>query len=741
MSWSRPGKRSKQVDAAVLTPRRLLALVITVMVAGSLLVNPVLAAPPGAPQNVQATAGLNQIELSWDPPLDDGGLAVTDYKIYSGTTSGDLTLLTTVTALTTTYTHTGLGDGDTRYYEIVAVNLDGDGTPSEEVSATTHDVPGAPQSLLLTPGVGQVALSWDPPLDNGGSAVTLYHVYRGTDESSLVKIADTADTSYTDTGLGDGVMRFYAVSAENAVGEGPQTDAQATVTLDTADAPRNLVATPSVGQIALTWDPPLDDGGSALTGYKVLSGTTSGDLSLLTSVDETTTSYTHTGLGAGETRFYQVVAVNLVGDSSPTSEVSATTPMLPDAPSDLAASAGSGNITLTWDEPVSHGGDPVTGYEVYGADAADGPYTLLASVGADVFTYTEEGLGNGVTRHYRVNATNGVGEGPGASASATTPAPSGGGGGGGGGWFRSSYDVTARSVWSSDADASYRFGPVNLAAGAEVTATFPGGDFLLERIDLKFKDQHQGVTLDVDLLPGPADAIALGSDDGFAALQHFRFTLRDSHGPLGHEALESVVLVLSPNAQWLQEHPAALVMLRFDPEASQWVPQSSELVAEDGKHVLKVTVPGFSEFALAADEQAPTITFPAGLDEHDPMDPLVVNVTDNRDVLLVQFHLDNEELEVEFDGNNATHTPSAPLEPGEYVFTVTAVDESGLIATENRTLTVSGQEGAAEDPESQEDDEEKKRSPMPAVILVLLAVFVLVGIVSGLMLRSSKKQE
>jgi hypothetical protein len=37
-------------------------------------------------------------------------------------------------------------------------------------------VPGAPQNLVATPGAGQVALDWDAPASDGGSAITDYRI-------------------------------------------------------------------------------------------------------------------------------------------------------------------------------------------------------------------------------------------------------------------------------------------------------------------------------------------------------------------------------------------------------------------------------------------------------------------------------------------------------------------------------------------------------------------------------------
>jgi len=98
---------------------------------------------PSAPRNLQASAGDGQVELTWDVPSDDGGGSITDYKIYRGTTSGSLSYHHSVDGSTTSYTDSGLTNGQTYYYQVSAVNSAGEGDKSAEVSAT----PNAKQAL------------------------------------------------------------------------------------------------------------------------------------------------------------------------------------------------------------------------------------------------------------------------------------------------------------------------------------------------------------------------------------------------------------------------------------------------------------------------------------------------------------------------------------------------------------------------------------------------------------------
>ena len=93
------------------------------------------ATAPGAPTLNTATAGNGQVSLAWSAPSNDGGAAITNYKLYRGTTSGGETLLTTLGNVLS-YTDTGLTNGQAYYYEVAAQNSVGTGALSNEKTAT-----------------------------------------------------------------------------------------------------------------------------------------------------------------------------------------------------------------------------------------------------------------------------------------------------------------------------------------------------------------------------------------------------------------------------------------------------------------------------------------------------------------------------------------------------------------------------------------------------------------------------
>ena len=108
-------------------------------------------AAPGAPTNLSATAdGGTRIDLSWDAPADDGGSAITGYRIEvspDGST-GWSELVADTGNVDTGYTHSGLSAGDTRHYRVSAINAEGTSVASDVADATTV----AAGTCALNPG-------------------------------------------------------------------------------------------------------------------------------------------------------------------------------------------------------------------------------------------------------------------------------------------------------------------------------------------------------------------------------------------------------------------------------------------------------------------------------------------------------------------------------------------------------------------------------------------------------------
>ena len=100
------------------------------------------ASAPGAPFNLNATAGTGQVALVWSVPQDDGGDTVTGYTVeYATSAEGPWTEFVAGTS-DTFATITGLTNGTGYYFQVTATNRVGEGIAS---SATA--TPVAPLAL------------------------------------------------------------------------------------------------------------------------------------------------------------------------------------------------------------------------------------------------------------------------------------------------------------------------------------------------------------------------------------------------------------------------------------------------------------------------------------------------------------------------------------------------------------------------------------------------------------------
>ena len=290
------------------------------------------ATAPSAPTGLVASAGDGKVVLSWTVPNSDGGSPITGYNVYRSTSPSGEGSTPVATAVSSTFTDTGLTNGTTYYYTVAAVNAVGTSQQSGEANATPQPaatVPSAPQGLTATGSNGAVQLSWSAPASTGGAAVTSYNVYRSTTaggEGSTPVATGVTGTSYTDNPLTNGTTYYYTVAAVNAVGTGPQSaEASATPQAGAPTAPLGLTASAGNGSVSLSWSVPASNGGSPVTGYNVYRSTTpggEGSTALATGV--TTTSYTDNAVTNGTTYYYKVAAVNSAGTSPQSNEASAT---------------------------------------------------------------------------------------------------------------------------------------------------------------------------------------------------------------------------------------------------------------------------------------------------------------------------------------------------------------------------------------------------------------------------------
>lgn len=202
-----------------------------------------------APQSVVATPGNGQVALSWGAPADDGGGAISAYRVFRNGTLVD----TTPDGATRAFTDMGLVNGTTYRYRIAAMNASGQGALTDPLAAVPVSPPGAPAAPTVTPADGSVSVTWAGPASNGGSPVTGYRLYR--DGVALPTAFTAGQLTHLDEDVVNGTTYAYSVAALNAAGEGPRSaETPATPVADFVCCPPNGFAdVPGSIDAAVDW--------------------------------------------------------------------------------------------------------------------------------------------------------------------------------------------------------------------------------------------------------------------------------------------------------------------------------------------------------------------------------------------------------------------------------------------------------------------------------------------------------
>jgi predicted phage tail protein len=385
-----------------------------------------------APAGVVATPGNTTIALSWVAP-DNGGSAITGYNLYDSTTSGDENYAAPVNGATlisgTSTTVTGLVNDKEYYFTLKAVNGVGASLPSSEVWAIPAGiVPSAPRALSAKRGYGSAVVTWTAPSSSGGSAVDRYSLAAADSTASTRGgqscIWTTGPLTCAFTGLTDGDSYTFTAVAANSVGNSVASAASNAVVpaVSAPVAPSGLSAIPGNTTISLSWVAPVDNG-SAIVGYNLYEGTTSGGESgtpVNGSVLISGTEVTVSSLTNGHTYYFTAKAVNAAGTSAASNESWAIpAPTVPGSPMLVTATpSGIGGVVVSWSAPASPGGSAINSYAVtpYLDGVSQGSHTFAPPATSELIT----GLKPGGAYSFTVSAINATGPGAASLPSSVT---------------------------------------------------------------------------------------------------------------------------------------------------------------------------------------------------------------------------------------------------------------------------------------------------------------------------------
>ncbi len=205
----------------------------------------------------------------------------------------------------------------------------------------------------------------------------------------------------------------YTLSLEGKDKSGAALTGSKTITFTTASAadpapatPANPSAKPGDASVTVSWDANTE---TDLKTYTVYWGASSNTLPNSITVDKTQTSKTITGLTNGAPYFFALSAADTAGNASAKTASISATPLAPPPPGDttppavptnLAASAGDGEINLSWTQNPE---PDLKGYNVYSGTTA-GSLTLAGFVDKTGAGKKFTGLTNGTAYSYAIDA-------------------------------------------------------------------------------------------------------------------------------------------------------------------------------------------------------------------------------------------------------------------------------------------------------------------------------------------------
>ncbi|GAU87381.1 hypothetical protein RvY_00244-2 [Ramazzottius varieornatus] len=387
---------------------------------------------PDAPNKPDITDwDKDHVDLKWTPPKNDGGAPIEKYIIEKKEKNGEWEPAAEVPADQTTGTAPNLTEGKEYQFRVRAVNKGGPGAPSEatepKIAKPRHLAPKIDRKNLET-----LRVKAGQPIDFNVNVIgepppTTVWKLKGKElrSDSRVKI-DNKDynTHLVIKSSKRGDTGKYVLTATND--SGTDSAEVEVVVLDAPAAPEGPLKIEEIRKESckLSWDKPVDDGGSDISHYAVEKmDMATGKWVKVGDAPGDATEFAVEGLTPDHQYKFRVKAVNRQGESEPlTAEtpITAKDPWVaPDAPGKPEVTDyDKDHVDLKWAPPLNDGGAPVEKYLIE-KKGKDGIWMPAAEVPGDQTTGTVPNLLDGQTYEFRVKAVNKAG--PGEPSTATQP--------------------------------------------------------------------------------------------------------------------------------------------------------------------------------------------------------------------------------------------------------------------------------------------------------------------------------
>ena len=368
--------RGHRVSAGLRALRRMVAYALVATTIGLGAITVAAAAAPGKPTDVRVAIGSNRVTVDWFAPTNNGGSAITGYKVeistdYQGQSTSSWATLVEDTLSTNAYNdheNVGVLPSLQLCYRISAINADGTSDPSDagcDTELAILDVPELISTNPVTVKGNRIEMTFDETLDStsvprgslfalnydgrtGGLRVQTVEIIGAmviltVDEDDAAKNTDTVRVRYRPPAQSiDEVNRVLIPSTVNALKNGIGTLVAGMRSFQTA---QNLTPGPVTVSLSLDMDSIGENVGSTtLTAtvspvsaedFTLTVSTDPADTADILGLDGTTLSFT-----AGNTSSNETITITAIDN----------TVNAPDQKVEISAESGMTYVTI---EPVT----------------------------------------------------------------------------------------------------------------------------------------------------------------------------------------------------------------------------------------------------------------------------------------------------------------------------------------------------------------------------------------------------
>ncbi len=263
--------------------------------------------------------------------------------------------------------------------------------------------PGNLQSTWTNSSNYNIQLTWTDLSSNE----TGFRIERSTDNVnfSLIGTTTASTTSAVNTVLGAGTY-YYRITSYNIAGAS-EFGTTSSVTVATPNTPSGLtILGQTLSTVTLQWT----DTSTTEQSFRIERSTDGTNFALLATTSQNSTQYIDSTVTQGQTYYYRIASVNIVGMSAYGASIPHTPLSVPNTPSAMTAtlvSSSTAHIALNW---IDNASDEL-GFQLERAFNSTTSFALITSPSMNTMSWTDfSSASTAGTWHYRVRAYNLMGE-------------------------------------------------------------------------------------------------------------------------------------------------------------------------------------------------------------------------------------------------------------------------------------------------------------------------------------------